>query len=176
MHKINYTGYNKNINDLRYRNLEINVDIANISTNFKRIMPFICCEATIKISCDEVKLNIFASMCLWLSMMLLNVWIGWHDDVIKWKLFPCYWPFVRGINSSVNGEFPTQRPVTRSFDVFYDLRLNKRFSKLWRGWWFETRSCTLWSHCNDVIRNGHWNVKKSHGITSIHYNESYLID
>ena len=26
------------------------------------------------------------------------------------------------------GEFPTQRPVTQSFDVFFDLRLNKRFS------------------------------------------------
>ena len=28
-------------------------------------------------------------------------------------------------NSPVPGEFPTQRPVTRSFDVFFDLRLNK---------------------------------------------------
>ena len=27
------------------------------------------------------------------------------------------------------GEFPTQRPVTLSFDVLFDLRLNKRFSK-----------------------------------------------
>ena len=27
------------------------------------------------------------------------------------------------------GEFPTQRPVTQSFDVFFDLRLNKRLSK-----------------------------------------------
>ena len=27
-------------------------------------------------------------------------------------------------NSPVTGEFPTQRPVTRSFDVFFDLRLN----------------------------------------------------
>ena len=27
------------------------------------------------------------------------------------------------------GDFPTQRPVTRSFDVFFDLRLNKRLSK-----------------------------------------------
>ena len=27
------------------------------------------------------------------------------------------------------GEFPTQRPVTRSFDVYFDLRLNKRLSK-----------------------------------------------
>ena len=27
------------------------------------------------------------------------------------------------------GEFPTQRPVTRSFDVFLDLRLNKRLRR-----------------------------------------------
>ena len=34
-------------------------------------------------------------------------------------------------NSPVTGEFPTQRPVTQSFDVFSDLRLNKRLSKQW---------------------------------------------
>ena len=38
------------------------------------------------------------------------------------------------------GEFPTQRPVTRSFDVFFHLRLNKRLSKQPWGWWFETLS------------------------------------
>ena len=32
-------------------------------------------------------------------------------------------------NSPVTGEFPSQRPVTQSFDVFFDLRLNKRLSK-----------------------------------------------
>ena len=32
------------------------------------------------------------------------------------------------------GEFPAQRPVTRSFDVFFDLRLNKPLSKQWWGW------------------------------------------
>ena len=32
-------------------------------------------------------------------------------------------------NSPVPGEFPSQRPVTRSFDVFFDLRLNKRLSE-----------------------------------------------
>ena len=36
------------------------------------------------------------------------------------------------------GEFPTRRPVTWSFDVFFDLRLNKRLSKQTWGWWFET--------------------------------------
>ena len=44
-------------------------------------------------------------------------------------------------NSPVLGEFPAQRPVTRSFDVFFDLRVNKRLSKQSRGWWFETLSC-----------------------------------
>ena len=34
-------------------------------------------------------------------------------------------------NSLVTGEFPAQRAVTRSFDVFFDLRLNKRLSKQW---------------------------------------------
>ena len=42
-------------------------------------------------------------------------------------------------NSPGTGEFPAQRPVTRSFDVFFDLRLNKRLSKQSWGWWFETR-------------------------------------
>ena len=46
------------------------------------------------------------------------------------------------------GEFPTQRPVTRSFDVFFDLRLNKRLSKQPWGWWFETPSRSLWRQCN----------------------------
>ena len=31
-------------------------------------------------------------------------------------------------NSLVAGEFPAQRPMTRSFDVFFDLRLNERLS------------------------------------------------
>ena len=51
-------------------------------------------------------------------------------------------------NSPVSGEFPTQRPVTPSFDVFFDLHLIKRLSKHSRGWWFETLSCPLWRHCN----------------------------
>ena len=46
------------------------------------------------------------------------------------------------------GEFPTQRQVTRSFDVFFDLRLNKRLSKQPWGWWFETPAWSLWRHRN----------------------------
>ena len=68
-----------------------------------------------------------------------------HDDVIKWKHFPRYWPFVRGIHRS-------QRSVTRSFGVFFDLHPNKRLSKQSRGWWFQMPPCPLWRHC-DVNRN-----------------------
>ena len=51
-------------------------------------------------------------------------------------------------NSPVTGEFPSQRPVTRSFDAFFDLRLNKRLSKqAWRRL-FETPSRSFWRHCN----------------------------
>ena len=58
-------------------------------------------------------------------------------------------------NSPVSGEFPAQRPVTRSFDVFFDLRLNERLSKQSWGWWLETQSHPLWRHSN-VIQGNHW--------------------
>ena len=41
-------------------------------------------------------------------------------------------------------EFPSQRPVTRSFDVFFDLCLNKRFNKQSSRWWSEMPWCSLW--------------------------------
>ena len=46
------------------------------------------------------------------------------------------------------GEFPAQRRVSRSFDAFFDLSLNKRLSKQSRGWRFGTQSRPLWRHCN----------------------------
>ena len=49
-------------------------------------------------------------------------------------------------NSPVTGEFPSQRPVTRSFDVFFNLRPNKWLSKQSCGWWFETPSRSLCCH------------------------------
>ena len=42
---------------------------------------------------------------------------------------------------------PHTKPVTRSFDVFFDLRLNKRLSKQPWGWWLETPSWSLWRQC-----------------------------
>ena len=54
-----------------------------------------------------------------------------HDDVSKWKHFPRYWPFVRGIHRS-------------------PLNSHKRLSKQLWGWWFETPLRPLWRHCNSL--------------------------
>ena len=56
-------------------------------------------------------------------------------------------------NSPVTGEFPSQRPVMRSFDFFFDLRLNKQLSKQSRRWWFETPSRSFWRQCNVPAQN-----------------------
>ena len=56
-----------------------------------------------------------------------------HDDVIKWKYFPRYWPVVLS---------------PRSFHVFFDLRLNERFSKQSWDWWLEKPLRPLWRHMN----------------------------
>ena len=52
-------------------------------------------------------------------------------------------------NPPVSGHLPSQRPVTWSFDVYFDLRLNKWLIKQSRRRWFETPSRSLWRHCND---------------------------
>ena len=56
------------------------------------------------------------------------------------------------------GEFTGHRwiPRTKASDAelwcFFDLRLNKRLSKQWCGWWFETSLCSLWRHGNDPAK------------------------
>ena len=63
--------------------------------------------------------------------------------------------------SSVTGHFcvpgkcPALRPVTQSFDVLFDLHLNKGLRKQSWGCWFETLSCPLWRHCNGLFNRQH---------------------
>ena len=95
-----------------------------------------------------------------------------HKDLAGWY-FPHWSSMMTSSNGNIfrvtgslcgeftgPGEFPTQRPVTRSFDVFFDLRLNKRLSKQPWGWWFETPSWSLRRQCN--------------GLTHIYINELWL--
>ena len=84
-----------------------------------------------------------------------------HGDVIKWKQFPRYWPFVWGIHWS-----PAKSPHKGQWRgaLMFSLicALNKRLSKQSRGWWFETPSRSLWRHCNALsitIMFGTWKDK-----------------
>ena len=74
---------------------------------------------------------------------------GPHDDVIKWKHFPRYWTFGRGIHWSPRDS--PHKSQWRELYVFFDLRPNKRLSKQFWGWWFETPSRPLWCHCNAIL-------------------------
>ena len=78
-----------------------------------------------------------------------------HPKCFTWwrhqiETFSALLAFYAG-NRFVSSEFATQRSVTRSFDVFFDLRLNKWLSKQCWEWWFRTPSCSLWRHCHEVI-------------------------
>ena len=57
-------------------------------------------------------------------------------------------------NSPATDEFPAQRPMTWSCDVFFDLCLNQQLSNQWRRRWFETSWPSLWRHCNDKLDDG----------------------
>ena len=82
-------------------------------------------------------------MCKYIQLSIRNTVTGfitlswWRHQM---ETFSPLLPICAG-NSPVTGEFPAPRPVTRSFDIFFDhvdLRQNKRLSKQSCGWWFET--------------------------------------
>ena len=85
-----------------------------------------------------------------------SFWCQWYRIFITawWRhqmeIFSALLAICAG-NSPVSGEFPAQRPVTRSFNVFFDQRPNKRLSKRSWGWWFETHSPPLWRHSNGYV-------------------------
>ena len=70
-------------------------------------------------------------------------------------------------NSPFPGEFPVQGPVTRSFHVFFDLRLNKRLSKQSGRWWFETPSRPIWRQYNVLGGNASRESDDNAGVSYI---------
>ena len=85
---------------------------------------------------------------------ILNVWLPQEYVVmVTWSnknIFQVTGPLCG--NSPVTVEFLSQRPVMRSFDVFFDLQLNKGWSK--QSWLqrSETPLCSLWCHCNLALQ------------------------
>ena len=112
-------------------------------------------QATIILVCTQMLRDQFAAtphvmrcwlqvLCRWTRQIKLHSW--WRHQM---ETFSALLALCSG-NSPVTGEFPSQRPVTRSYEVFFDLRLSRRLSKQWWGWWFETPSYPLWRHCNGL--------------------------
>ena len=102
----------------------------------------------------------FYDVIMWVFSRIYH-WFYEHDNVMTWKrmmtssngnIFRVTGPLCEEFTGP--GEFPTQRPMTRSFDVFFDLRLNKRLNKQPWGWWFETPSWSIWCQCNGFPH--HW--------------------
>ena len=84
------------------------------------------------------------------SRNLMQRWNLFQDDFIKRKHYPRYWPFVRRIHRSRANSPHKERPVTWSFDVFFDLCLNKQLNTQSWGLWFEIPSHPLSRQSNDI--------------------------
>ena len=101
-----------------------------------------------------------AVMYLWVTFCYISMHDFWRltiEEYHDWwrhqmEIFSALLALCAG-NLPVTNKFPAQRPVTWSFDVFFDRRLNKWLSKQPWGWWFETPSWSLWHHCNDILNN-----------------------
>ena len=131
-------------------------------------LQWLCIICSSKWHQSFTKSKFSRSDVVWVSLIFARLWniptcwknIWWrvnstvavhslaHGDVIKWKIFPRYWPFVRGFHRLP--AITLTKPMTQKFDVFFDLRLNKRLRKQSRCRWFETPSPSLWRHCNDT--------------------------
>ena len=120
-----------------------------IKTCAFNVFPFFVGENEIqKTYLDLTAIFRYTLIISWTSHFL-NSW--WHHQM---EAFSALLVLYAG-NSPVPSEIPAQRPVTRSFDVFFDLCLNKRLSKQLWGWWFEMPSCPLWRHCNVLTCERH---------------------
>ena len=107
------------------------------------------------------------SWCTWLMSWPTDLLLhAFYCDVIVWaswghqqETFSALLALCEG-NPPVTGGFPSQRPVTRSFDVFFDLRLDKQLSRQLRRWWFKTPSHSLRRHCNGNLPR-QWNFVRA---------------
>ena len=104
---------------------------------------------------------------IWFLITMTSWWAWWHlkSPASPWRrhqmeTLSALLAICAG-NSPVPDEFPAQRPVTRSFDVFFDLRPNKLLRKKSWGWWFETPSHPLYRHRNVDCLLYHLSRRKS---------------
>ena len=114
-------------------------------------------QSACTIYCQLHDPRLVISMCIniqssWLDHHRVQWWLkSWVVATFSFRLL---WLMMTSLNGIISvllalceGK-PLQRPVTRSFGAFFDLRLNKRLSKQSRRRWFETPLRSLWRHHN----------------------------
>ena len=137
-----------------------------VKSHFRKLygkqLTFLCHHDFWKWKCtrnlDKVtqKRKISRLTCLvlvsWSSFLVWNHWAMFmnHEWIIMTSsngIFSALLAFFAG-HTPVTGEFTSQRPVTRNFDIFFDLRPNKRLRKEPWGQRFGAPSRSLWRYCN----------------------------
>ena len=143
--------------ETRWRLEEITgIDIQNFQLFWLLTMLISYRKPTVKSFLSYAFLGFYGLKWIWYMLIWIyqyHIWLfALASLAVTWwrhhaEVFSAWLAICAG-NSPVPGEFPTQGPVTRSFNVFFDLRLNTRLSKQPWGWWFETPAWSLWRHRN----------------------------
>ena len=113
--------------------------------------PWLYCRSFLSIKealcCIYTTTNLIHILQISFKVLLFRCQWGNFQGYVSW------WRHLMGTSSalldfcgSIHYELSYQRPVTRGFDVIFDLRLNKRLSKQSRRRWFETPSQPLLGH------------------------------
>ena len=151
IHGSRFTGQSTVYSKLNMEPISLNIFHRNsntvktkFSSNFNYGGKFDC-ETGPKMTTTKASKLFIAGRFLWESRIV-------HDDVIKWKHFPLYWPFVRGIHRSLVN-FPHKGQWRWALVFSLICALNKRLSKQSWGWWFETPSRPLCWNCFHVTAN-----------------------
>ena len=155
---------------LKFRLSRINLSVANSFWNFPEIIMAVMASCSMQNlkerACLEQisgtrRVNVIGNIYIYIYGMQLLIPTLTSIHICLNHSKPTWWSHQMetlsalldiGVgNSPITGEFPAQRPLTRSFDVFFDLPLNRWLSKQSWVWWFETLSRPLWRHCNDLF-------------------------
>ena len=94
-------------------------------------------------NCEELLQLLALSQCCGIIQNMIISYVSQYDGVIKWKHFPRYWPFVRGI------------PLTKASNAEFWCFLKRSSKQSW-GWWFETTSRPTWCHFNQNSFSRTW--------------------
>ena len=76
------------------------------------------------------------------------------NDVMTWKHFPRYCPYMRGIHRWTV-DYIHENPAIRSFGIFFEVNLNKQSIYRWYGTPWHTCDIRLkipwWRHCIETL-------------------------